>query len=320
MIIRNFNPTDPEYDAIALVEKAVWPDNFDTAATFKRQDETRDPQHIFQRFVAEQNGRIVAFAHHRHMHWTPQPGYYRINVDVHPDLQRQGIGTAVYDHIMGALRDCHPVPEKLFAYTRADKPHALRFLENRGFSVVMRWIVSILDVTAFRLEDFSALEGKLAAQGLQILALPELAQQDPDCEEKVYEMDWECTLDEPQPVTPQKPTLMQYRKQYLDNPDLLQDAWYVAVDNGRYVGMTQFYCSSAPLTLKSGFTGVVRSHRRRGVATWLKLHGIAYAQKRGIAKIRTGNEEHNPMYALNQQLGYEDLTVTLSLRKEWSSQ
>jgi len=51
-------------------------------------------------------------------------------------------------------------------------------------------------------------------------------------------------------------------------------------------------------------TGVVRTHRRRGVATALKVKGVEWARARGVRVIETDNEENNPMFDLNVALGY----------------
>ena len=81
--------------------------------------------------------------------------------------------------------------------------------------------------------------------------------------------------------------------------------------------MTQLLRTEDPTRLKTGFTGTIRSYRRRGIATLLKVHAIQYAQQIGAQLIRTGNEEHNPMYALNQRLGFKDLTTDLAFEKQF---
>jgi hypothetical protein len=60
--IRPFNPIDEEYEALAAVEKAVNPDNAETAANLKRFDTVWDTNYLRQPFVVEADDRIVAFA------------------------------------------------------------------------------------------------------------------------------------------------------------------------------------------------------------------------------------------------------------------
>ena len=57
--------------------------------------------------------------------------------------------------------------------------------------------------------------------------------------------------------------------------------------------------------MQTNLTGVLRSHRRRGIATTLKLHAMAFAHQYGARVIVTDNEESNPMYDLNMKLGFK---------------
>ncbi len=52
-------------------------------------------------------------------------------------------------------------------------------------------------------------------------------------------------------------------------------------------------------------TGVLPSHRGRGIAMALKLATIAYGRQHGYSEIRTWNETHNTgMLAINERLGF----------------
>ena len=55
-------------------------------------------------------------------------------------------------------------------------------------------------------------------------------------------------------------------------------------------------------------TGVLRAHRRRGLATALKLMSFRYLRDRGFREVRTHNDTANPpILALNAKLGYRRL-------------
>jgi GNAT superfamily N-acetyltransferase len=83
------------------------------------------------------------------------------------------------------------------------------------------------------------------------------------------------------------------------------------------VGMSNLWVNDTTYArLDTGLTGVVRSHRRRGIATALKLRTIAYAQQRGARTIEAGNEEHSPMYQLNLRLGFCPRPAWVSYRAQ----
>jgi GNAT superfamily N-acetyltransferase len=68
--------------------------------------------------------------------------------------------------------------------------------------------------------------------------------------------------------------------------------------------------------MHTGLTAVSRSHRRRGLATALKVRTITHAQAQGCRRIITDNEENNPMYQLNLQLGFRPLLNFMDFEKE----
>jgi hypothetical protein len=63
--------------------------------------------------------------------------------------------------------------------------------------------------------------------------------------------------------------------------------------------------------LYNGLTAVKRTHRRRGIATALKVRSLDYAKANyrqpdgSYPRVVTTNESNNPMYLLNAMLGYK---------------
>ncbi len=96
----------------------------------------------------------------------------------------------------------------------------------------------------------------------------------------------------------------QWRKR-LENPGLLPDANFIALDGDRYVGFSNLWKSQGDDHLHTGLTGILRAYRRRGIALALKLRAVAYAKARGAPVIRTGNETGNrAMLSINEKLGF----------------
>ena len=130
--------------------------------------------------------------------------------------------------------------------------------------------------------------------------------------------------------------MAQFQTMFLDDPALDPDAWWIAVDESgsvpsqmwygtqniaedrhdsnetlgirKFVGYSNLWINDTTRKkLDTGMTGVIRSHRRRGIATLLKYKAIAYGQRHNSEQIVTGNEENNPMLDLNLQLGFEPI-------------
>ena len=98
--------------------------------------------------------------------------------------------------------------------------------------------------------------------------------------------------------------------------DELVHAIVVAIDGEEYVGVSMLEKDLAnPTKLQTDLTGVIRSHRRRGIATALKVHALSKAKATEAEFVETDNEENNPMFDLNLQLGFVAQPAWLDFRK-----
>jgi GNAT superfamily N-acetyltransferase len=313
--IRPFETTDEDYEGFAAVELAVWPEYRDTVEEWKHKDETRDPKYLFHRFVAEVEGIMVASGIYCDPWWSMRPGKYFVNMSVHPDYRRRGIGTALYNLFMGELSEYDPAT--VITSTREDQADALRFLAKRGFRQQMRFPVSHLDVIAFDPAPFDGKVASVEASSIEIRSLAEVAATDPDWKRKLWDLEWELLQDVPSPEPLTRQTFENFEERELGHPGFNPDALFIALDAGRWVGTSGLWMAEGDLEkLYTGLTGVVRSHRRRGLATAMKVRGIAFAQAYGARIIETDNEENNPMYDLNLQLGFKPQPAWLSFEKQ----
>ncbi|MBK7894225.1 MAG: GNAT family N-acetyltransferase [Anaerolineaceae bacterium] len=313
--IRPFQPTDAEYEAIAAVEKAVYPENADTVADFKHADASREPEQFFQRWVVAENGRILAFAQLQQQIHSSTSGHYRFHITVHPDFERRGVGTAVYNQIWQTLQTQDPHPAVLDAHCYQHHQQAVRFLEKRGFRQVMRWVITRMELPKFDITPFEPLISKRQTQGISFVTLPQLQQLNENWLEALHELDWQLVQDEPLPYTPKKMPQEQFKKMFIESPNVLPDGWMIALENGQTIGNSNLDKGPMPGGLSTGFTGVMRDYRRRGLATALKALSLNWAKQAGYQFIRTGNEEHNPMLTLNKKLGFQEVTASLAFEK-----
>ena len=106
---------------------------------------------------------------------------------------------------------------------------------------------------------------------------------------------------------------------YMDTPLVNTDAAFFALDGaGNYVGQSTLDIPDAhSKTISVGMTGVLRTHRRMGIATALKVRAIEFAQAYGAQWIEAGNEENNPMLQINLRLGFQLAPAWLSFAKRF---
>jgi len=316
MKIRPFDfESDKDYEALVAIANALEPDIPSSVTGWKHYDRSRDAKYLHQRLLGEYEGEVVAVGMYGHTTWSFKPDKYFVRVMVHPKAQRQGFGNTLYDFILEQLEPREP--RLLIGFTREHFTDAIRFLENRGYKKVMRVPVSRLESATFDAERFAEKLERVANSGIAIKTMAQLREEDPEWKRKLYELEWELVQDVPTPDTLTKRPFEQFEKQTLGSPNLLPDAWFVALDGDKYVGLSVLWRNlSNSKLLETGLTGVARSHRRRGIATALKVHAIRYAQEYGNAAIVTDNEENNPMFQLNLQLGFKPLPAALDYMKE----
>lgn len=91
-------------------------------------------------------------------------------------------------------------------------------------------------------------------------------------------------------------------------PDLYEPSGViVAVEGDRWVGFTYVSVQPAEDTAHAMMTGLLRSHRGRGLAIALKLPAIAYARSRGVRWMRASHHPDNTAaIAMNRRLGFVD--------------
>ena len=302
--IREFDGSDADYEGLVAVANALEPESPTCVERIRHRDEAREKQYLFKRVLVERDGRIVASANYGESNWSHVPGKYTLYISVHPEYGNRGIGTAVYEYIVQKLADADPAPNCYATWVREDRPVALDFVEKRGFKEIMRENESTLTLERFDAGPFGDLIAGVR-NAYEVERLDRLMERDPEALRKLYDLDWIAMQDMPNDDPPVRRRFETYLK-IMQPPGFDPRLGYVAVNGDEWVGATLLWHNPAePDVLGTEITGVLREHRRRGIATALKVLTIADAKELGYRKIRTANAATNPMYDINVRLGFE---------------
>ena len=173
-----------------------------------------------------------------------------------------------------------------------------------------------LEPDAYQLSYWADYARLVAEQGIEIRSVVEL-KTDPDRARKLYELGCAIAQDIPSSEPSVRDSFEEFQKVW-QRSIRVQDAWSVALGQGEYVGMTEFWSNQTdPGLSQIGVTGVLRPHRRRGIAIALKLRGIEFAQERGIRELRTWNASDNAgILEANRRLGFVRRPAYIAYVKE----
>lgn len=318
LTIRHFNPTEAEYEEICRVYNAEWPDMPATAENIMLRDKQHDPKYLYQRFVAELAGKIVVAGTYNDPSYGCKPGKFRVRWNVDPTYAgytdgNDGIHQIIFNYTLRELSTHEP--KQLVTSMREDRTERVQFLLDNGFEFQMRGPRSELQIADFDFGRYVSISEKMVEQGIEIRTLAQLMESDPDWLSKTYELCWDLEQDVPSPEPPTKHPIEEWQKQF-DSPNCLAEGWFIAIDGADYVGISMLAISDArPDLMHTWLTGTIRSHRRKGIATALKVCAINLAKEYGAKVLDTFNEENNPMYDLNVQLGFKAQAAWVDYRK-----
>jgi RimJ/RimL family protein N-acetyltransferase len=124
--------------------------------------------------------------------------------------------------------------------------------------------------------------------------------------ERVYEAVRLASLDEPTPTRADDFRFDDFLREW-NEPDCdLASSTAVLDDEGSVVAFTRLKVDGD--RAQQGFTGTVRQHRGRGLATAAKCYALRTAAARGVSRVTTSNTEENAaMRAINRKLGFEPI-------------
>lgn len=102
---------------------------------------------------------------------------------------------------------------------------------------------------------------------------------------------------------------------WMQPPAVLPERIWVAVVDGDPVGYS--YLAFHPSTVETGFTGVLREQRGKGIARALKLATLVQAIELGVTTVETDNDSANaPILHLNEELGYQEIPGRLEFHRK----
>ncbi len=310
-----FKPYQESVDVSIHVElrNRLYPDMIQTEDEILRERASVPKERIFiETWLATDGEEPVAVLDVMDNYWAAEKG--RMLVDVLTPSQDPEIWSEVYRF----GEDCaiRKGATEIICWNRSDCTGQVEAMIAAGFTEIQRVPITRLKVDTFPLEDWEKALKRVADQGIGLTTWADLDHEAKDWVAELYQATWEMVQDMPSPTTPTAPKYSEYVKMLEDKKRYIHDLMFVALDGDKIVGYSRLTPTDAdPTLLYTGLSGMRRNYRRKGIVTALKVAGIKAANARGATQIQTDNDETNPMYKLNTDLGFKNSASWIQFRK-----
>ncbi len=310
----------PDWPTVSAIASARSPGDTPGYELWLSRRQKFDESRYFRRRYVVENARtkqIIGYGAVEQSIYLPK---YRLLLLADPHWLKRGVGDLLFAQLANDWAEAKAVTVSSRQY--ASETELVDFLKSRGFVEVSLVLDLRLNVAAADVSPFGRLSKRLEDQGISISTFAEERVRDARCVEKLYELTTLLNQDDParEPFVPPAYNAREALL-WLEMPYVLPDAYFIAKHGDDYIGVSNVSLFEAlPGGLTQGFTGVKRDYRRKGLATALKVCGIAYAQSHGYQIIQSFNKpEQSAIRVLNEKLGFvlmfEDVMLEKCLRE-----
>jgi RimJ/RimL family protein N-acetyltransferase len=239
--------------------------------------------------VAEVDNAVVAVGNAALNVSTTTEGAAWAFVTVDAAYRRRGIGDEVGRRLLDHLRKIGAT--KLTSFFRWTE-EGERWATARGWSRLVTGPLIAVDPRNVPAPSIPT--------GYRCVAMTELAP------EAVYEAFRATLLDEPTPIPDDDLRLDDFIRDWNEPDADLESSTAVLDEGGHVVAFT--FLNAAGDRAQHGFTGTLREHRGRRLATAAKRRALQTAAVRGVTRVTTSNAEENAaMRTINRNLGFEPI-------------
>lgn len=196
--------------------------------------------------------------------------------------------------------------DRVSTWISDDQKFRESFLEGGGYTCIQAVPVTRLDLSDFDSSPYQSVIQKLRASGIRVASAAELDAEGTDWIPKLHVAAEAMMRDVPFTHEPPTISLERYREMLQDRATYDFRLMFMALDGYQVVGYSRVSPALGMRGLvRTGLSGVLRSHRRRGIVTALKVTGIERLRALGYRWLQTDNDETNPMYQINLRLGFK---------------
>ena len=312
---RAFDGTDADYQIVADVHNVSHGHRYPvTADEMKLYDAALDKKFLNFRSIFQSDDKDIGYVAVFQEAFSYHPHKYYCDIKALEGYATPEIFGQAWDFIQEHLRSLGAT----YACAVANEYESFfrQFLQDIGFQQVMRYAASELHLADFDFAKFAPIIEKVQASGIELLSVEELKSRDADWMHTVWALEAQVVKDVPSPEETQDLPFDTFKKFVEEEPRWDMAQMFVAFDGEQAVGLTRALLPfRGTKRFQTGLTGVLSSHRRRGIALALKALSLQAVAAAGGEEIAAENEENNPMYQINLQLGFKPIPSWLDFER-----
>ncbi len=290
-----------DYEGSAALISDVCPDRSEDAEEWRRDDEGASDRPVRRYVAAADDGQaLIGYAASRHV----RLGRYGLDLAVPSAWRKRGVGSALLSRVTEDLRAAGAVT--LEARALEDRPEDVAFYLGRGFVETLRMHRLRLELATADPAPFLPLLERIAGEGIEIATLVEERTHGAGWLRRLYELENAVMPDWPtsDPSLAREPFSFEDFRRRFERHEVIADGYFIAKLGDEYIGYSGLTVPREdPGRIDMAGTAVSPEHRRRGLATALKVRTIQYARERGYATMRTGTASA-AMLAIIERLGF----------------
>ena len=316
--IQRFTSTDSEFREIARISNLVEHDCITHYEDDKESWFHRDKSLLNDRLLLYLNNALIGFSSYSQgLSENKRTVFFDIMVD--PKNNKTEYHNILYQTMLENIKviKCNKLLAEV--YDHSNYSNFEKLLITNQFELVQKNREYSCEIKNINIDSYLDLIDKLEKEGVRFLDSKDEMSGDSNHYQKLEKLEWDIDQDIPIP-NGLRHTRRSFER-YMKDKHFFEEKYYgteiIAIKNNLYIGMTSLsiYHKSEPFKAWTETLGVLKQFRRQGVATALKIKAIQNLLDKGITEVRTDNELNNPMYKINESLGFHAQPSSLEYLK-----
>lgn len=317
--IKNFTETDLEFKELARIDNLVNHDSINHPDDDKNDWKIRDKSLIRNRLILYNDNKIIGVLYYSQgRDGNNRTCFYTLHLD--PAYNNNGYRKLLYNKMLVNVKVFNCTKLHTSIYDHPNYSEHKKLLIKEGFKLVQTNREYSCDIRKINFKKYKSLISNLELKGIKFLDSKNEMLHFTNHYQKLEELCWIYGQDIPMPegIERERDPFNEFVKRQVNYEKNYYAVEIIAVKNNRYIASTdlEYYPKVEPHKAWTGSLGVIKKFRRMGIATALKIIAFEKLLKKEIYEVRTDNEINNPMYRINESLGFIPVPFNLDYSKE----